>query len=189
MLRVTRTAALALLALAASCASFESGELPLLENWPPPASAAPTALTLEFRGMPTKFEAGWERVMTATLLDSRRFSTVAAAAAGASAADRHLRIDVTHTRPDIRWTRAFMFLCAATAGILPARAANDFELRVTVIDGRGTELGTIDRSVGTVTWVGWVFVLALPFAGAGVTPLIEDTTRSILLEGVDRGWL
>ena len=174
--------------LATGCASFESGELPFLETWPPPASAAPTTLTLELSGMPSKFQAGWERVMAATLLESERFSDVTVATA-TSTADRHLRIDVTHSRPDIRWTRTFMYLCAFTAGILPARAANDFALQVTVLDGSGNALGTMERSVGTATWVGWVFVFALPFAGVGVTPLIEDTTRSILLEGVDRGWL
>ena len=80
-----------------------------------------------------------------------------------------------------------MYLCAFTAGILPARAANYFDIRATVLAADGAELGTIDRSVGTVTWVGWLFVLAAPFAGVGATPLVHDTTRSIVLEGVERG--
>lgn len=182
----------ALLALVTSCclgacASFEYGELPLLERWPPPAAAAPPVLRLEIVGMPDKFVDGWRAETVQELEASGRFAAVVTdAAAGAG---RTLRLEVTHSRPDIAATRAFMYACALTLLVFPARAANTFELRAVVLDQAGAELGVVERSVTTVTWVGWVFLLALPFAGAGMTPLVEDSTRSIVLEAVDAGWL
>ena len=82
-----------------------------------------------------------------------------------------------------------MYLCAYSLGVLPARAANYFDIRAVVLDANGTQLGVIERSIGTATRVGWVFVLAMPFAGVGMTSQVQDAMRSILLEGVESGWI
>ncbi|MCR9243520.1 MAG: hypothetical protein NXI31_00705 [bacterium] len=171
-----------------ACATFESGELPGLEDWPPPPTSIARSLAVEFAGLPPKFDAGWQRVFVGVLEDSQLFTSVTRAGAG-EAVDRRLRFEFAHSRPDIRWTRTFMYLCALTAGILPARAANQFDVRATVLDRAGEELGVIERSVTSATWVGWVFLLAAPFAGVGMTGLAEDTARSILVEAAAAGWL
>ena len=47
----------------------------------------------------------------------------------------------------------------------------------------------IERRVESATWIGWVFLPVMPFAGVGMTVLAEDTFRSILGEAVARGLL
>jgi len=176
---------LSLLLMTQACATFESGDLPLLEQWPPSAAAAPATVAFEIEGLPKKFHAGWQRKAGEVLMASGRFSNVVAGAEQQAQARMHF--DFEWSRPPLPVTRTWMALCAMTAGIVPARAAWDFEVRASVFGADGKQLGVIERSVGAETWIGWVMIFALPFAGAGTSSLMEDTTRSIVLEAIERG--
>ncbi|MFK7740700.1 MAG: hypothetical protein AB8H80_10285 [Planctomycetota bacterium] len=182
--------ALALLILLActSCASFEYGELPFLDGWPPAAAAEARAVRIEMAGLPDKFAAGWEKQAIATLEASGRFERVTTDQD--IAVDRILRLDIEHQRPGgIVTTRALMVACAMTAGLFPARAAHRFDIHASVLDARGNPLGTAERSVESATWVGWVFLFALPFAGIGMGEMVDDTVRSLVAESAQAGWL
>lgn len=190
----TRAFAFPVLLLGLSaCASFESGELSLLDRWPPATVAAPKPLELRLEGVPEKFDAGWQEQALKVFEESGRFGTVTTGSAetiATSPSNGHrLRILVEHSRPEIVVTRTFMYLCAFTAGIVPARAAHTFDVQAIVLDSSGNPIGTTTRSVTSATWVGWVVLPALPFAGIGMSGMIRDTMRSILLECVEEGWL
>jgi len=178
------------LPLLSACASFEAGELPGLDRWPlaaAPASPAPT-LRVEASGLPDKFAGGWLRDAAQVCRESGRFANVTIDPD--APADRVLRFDVEHSRPDgLPMTRVFMYACALTLGVIPARAYHRFVVHARFLAADGAELGVVDRTVESQTWVGWVFLFALPFAGAGTSGLFQDTTRSALVEAVDAGWL
>lgn len=178
-----------LLAVAAGCATFEGGALPRLEGWPPPPVEAPPALSIAFDGLPAKYVAGWRRVAGEALADSGR-ATVAADAgtAGANPGGR-IEFVVAHSRPPLNLTRGWMLVTALTAGLVPARAANCFDVEARFFGADGALRGRVQRSIESVTWVGWVMLLALPFAGAGMGGQVEDLLHSIVVEAVDRGLL
>jgi len=178
---------LLLVCLLPACASFESGELPHLGDWPPSRPAQPQGLAVAVEGLPNKFDDGWRQVIQRTLADSGRFAFVAAPAS--ETAPRTLRFEIAHRRQSLPTTRTFMVMCALSLGILPARAHHEFDVHAVVLDQSGAELGAIDRHVESSTWVGWVFVFALPFAGVGMTGMVEDTVRSVVGEAVANGWL
>lgn len=182
-----RAVLLLLLCLLPACASFESGELPHLDAWPPAALDPPQSLAVSVEGLPEKFDSGWQQVIHRTLLDSGRFDFVAAPEA--ETALRTMRFEISHERQSLPTTRTFMVLCAMSLGVLPARAHHEFDVHAVVLDENGKQLGAIDRHVESSTWIGWVFVLALPFAGVGMTGMVEDTVRSIVGEAVEKGWL
>lgn len=182
-----RALMLLLFCLLPACASFESGDLPYLQDWPPAQSGAPQALALSVEGLPDKFDSGWRQVIERTLADSGRFETVRPA--GAGPAPRTLRLEIVHERQSLPTTRTFMVMCALTLGVLPARAHHEFDVHAVVLDEAGQKLGALDRHVESSTWIGWVFVFALPFAGVGMTGMVEDTVRSIVGEAAANGWL
>lgn len=178
-----------LLALTA-CASFESGDLPHLDRWPPTVAldAARPALRVEVNGLPKKFAGGWQAQTVKTCEASGRFASVTTDAG--AAADRLARFDIEHSRPDgLPVARVWMGVTALTLGVIPARAYQRFVVHAHFVDASGNVLGTAERTVESQTWVGWVMLFALPFAGAGMSGLIDDTTRSILVEANDKGWL
>ena len=185
-----RSAALLLLvhaSLLSACATFESGELPGLDAWPPETAPVRLDVALEIEGLPEKFHAGFQHEWVQVLEESGRFGRVTVDPE--AAVDRRVRMVVDHERQSLPLTRTLMLMCAFTLGVLPARAAWDFEIRAEILDGNGSPLGAVDRSVGAATWVGWIPLLALPFAGAGLSPLARDTMRSVVAEGVASGWL
>jgi hypothetical protein len=175
------------LSLFAGCTSFESGALPHVERWPPSTSAGRAALTVSLAGLPEKFAAGWRAALTRTLSESRGLSFAVEPARGA--AGRSLAIQVAHRRQPLPVSRAWMAACAFSGGVIPARALHAFDLRAVVRDEAGRELGVIARQVESATWIGWLFLPVMPFAGVGMTGLAEDTFRSILGEAVARGLL
>ncbi|MCB9877858.1 MAG: hypothetical protein H6835_09680 [Planctomycetes bacterium] len=177
-----------LLALGA-CASFESGDLPNLDRWPPQAlAAARPALRVEVNGLPKKFAGGWVQQAVKTCEASERFASVTTETS--AAADRVARFDIEHSRPDgLPVARVWMGVTALTLGVIPARSYQRFVVHAHFLDANGHVLGTAERTVESQTWVGWVMLFALPFAGAGMGGLIDDTTRSILVEANDNGWL
>ncbi len=169
-----------------ACASFESGDLPYVEGWAPQASA-PAPLALAVTGLPEKFDAGWRRVITQTLADSGRFASVAPPSPSRAATT--LRIEVAHQRQPLPTSRVWMAACAFSGGVIPARACHEFDVRAEVLDPSGRSLGVITRHVESSTWIGWVFVFAMPFAGVGMSGMVADTARSIVGEAAARGWL
>jgi hypothetical protein len=175
------------LCLLPACASFESGELPYLDAWPPATVEPSHGLAVSVQGLPDKFDRGWQQVIRRTLTESGRFAFVAAPEA--ETAQRTLRLEIQHQRQSLPTTRTLMVMCALTLGVLPARAHHEFDVHAVVLDANGTRLGAIDRHVESSTWIGWVFVFALPFAGVGMTGMVEDTVRSIVGEAVANGWL
>ncbi len=168
-----------------ACASFESGDLPYTREWPQASAAAPLAVSVE--GLPEKFDAGWRRVITRTLRDSGRFAAVTAAADAQRVAT--LKIEVAHRRQPLWTSRIWMASCAFSLGVIPARAFHEFDVRAEVLDPRGRSLGVITRHVESSTWIGWVFVFAMPFAGVGMSGMVADTARSIVGEAANSGWL
>lgn len=173
-----------------ACASFEFGDLPHLDQWPPPAAEGSDrnrTLRVEVDGLPHKFVQGWTQGTIAALADSGRFDRVTADAGNA---DRVLRYHIAHARPGGLWrTRILMGVCAVSLGVIPAPASHDFAIEAEVLDSTGRRLGSAYRKVASTTWVGLLPLFALPFAGAGMGDLIRDTTRSITVEAVDAGWL
>lgn len=177
------------LGLLQACASFEAGALPHLERWPPAAARAGAAstLTVTLEGLPGKFEAGWRKALTRALgeVDGLRFVVGEAASSEA----RSLAVSVTHRRQPLPVSRAWMAACALTAGVVPARARHAFDVRAVARDAAGRELCVVERRVASSTWVGWLLLPAMPFAGVGMTGLAEDTFRSVLGEVAAEGWL
>ena len=197
-----RTVALFALLLLTSCATFESGELPGLDRWPVTATSGevdpsglqfvPRWLHFGTSGLPRKFEASWERGLRRELEASGRFSGVELIRPETSPyapPDRYVSFDFEHSRSNLWLTRIWMGVCAMTATVIPARTVQYFDVIATVRDRDGHVLGTIERSVSGSTWVGLLPLLALPFAGGGLGELVRDTSRSIIVEGAENGWL
>ena len=173
------------LCLLTGCTSFERGALPHMLRWPPPSAAAGLSVSLE--GLPDKFASGWRAALTRTLRESRGLSF--AVGDGPGAFRRAIAIQVAHRRQPLPVSRAWMAACAFSGGVIPARALHAFDVRAVVRDASGRDLGVIERRVESATWIGWVFLPVMPFAGVGMTGLAEDTFRSILGEAVARGLL
>ena len=182
-----RALLLLLLCLLPACASFEAGELPHLDGWPLDASSPQVELMATVDGLPDKFDAGWRAALARVVGESERFSPVASRRAGA--AFRRVEVAVTHRRQPLWTSRIWMTACALSLGVVPARAQHAFEVRAVVRDASGAELGAVERSVESETWIGWLLLPAMPFAGVGTTGLVEDTFRSVLAEAAARGWL
>ena len=190
-----RSLLLFVLLATSACASFESGDLPHLDGWPPRPVAATQHARIEMNGLPDKFS-WWPERTRAVFAASGRFDGVRVGTTGApesSHAPRHevlVRFDVRHDRPDgLPLTRAMMLVCALSAATIPARSVHTFDVRATFHDSAGNALGSVDRSIRSSTWVGWPLLFALPFAGVGMGELIDDTMRSIVVEASDAGWL
>ena len=181
MAKVLRSSLLLLLlALSGSgCATFESGELPGVDRWPEVAAAVPA------RERAVRLVADWREGAEQVLFDSGRCRLVGATAGF----ERRIVVRFRHARQGLWLTRIWMGVCAATATLVPARTVQYFELDVSVLDADGNELGRIERSVDGATWVGILTLFALPFAGGGLGELVRDTTRSVVVEAIDRGWL
>lgn len=179
-----RTVWLGLLLFLASCATFESGDLPGLERWPP-QSAARRVVDVQMDGLPQKFQKGWQRGAVRALEDWQAGS----GAGGAQAPKRTLLLHFEHSRQDIWLTRIWMGFCAFSGAVIPARTEQFFDLRAEVLDESGRQLGVVERSVSGATWVGWLPLFALPFAGGGLGELVQDTMRSVVVEAAEKGWL
>lgn len=182
---------LTLLLALTSCVTFEAGETPGADQWPPAMSKA-KELQVTTSGLPPKFAPSWERGVARELAQSGRFKGVDmtnAADARRTPADVSLALEFTHARQDLWTTRIWMGVCAISATVIPARTVQYFDVHAVLRDGKGKELGTIERSVHASTWVGILTLFVLPFEGAGHSEMIRDTTRSIIIEAVDKGWL
>lgn len=187
-----RSVLLCFFVLLASCATFESGELAGLDRWPPTAASEPSNIAISIDGLPSKFVNGWQRGAEKALLESKRCATVTTDPQQANqlpANERQLQLVFEHTRSNLWVTRSWMFVCAMSAAVIPARTAQQFGIRAIISDGSGKQLGVIERQVEGVTWVGLLPLFAMPFAGAGLSSLIDDSMRSIVVEAVDRGLL
>lgn len=182
-----RALSLGLLCLAAGCASFERGALPHLGEWPPAPARAPLTLAVEVAGLPEKFDAGWRAALDRVIREAGHLTP--APAGRAPAATRRLRVTVAHRRQPLPTSRAWMAACALTGGVVPARAVHGFAVEAVVCDASGRALGAVERDVESSTWIGWIFLPVMPFAGVGTTSLVEDTFRSVLGEAAAAGWL
>ena len=182
-----RALSIGLFCLASACASFEEGALPYLDQWQRAAPPSLGELEVEITGLPGKFDAGWRAAILRVVAERGRSTPRAPGEAGAAA--RRMSVEVEHRRQPLWLSRTWMAACALTAGALPARARHAFDVRATFLDASGRRLGVAQRRVESATWIGWIFLPAMPFAGVGTTSLVEDTCRSLLGEARVRGWL
>jgi len=182
-----RVLLIGLLLLLSGCATFESGELPMLDRWPPQPSPGARLLAVQLEDLPEKFAAGWQRGVVKVLEDSGRFARVTTD--GDVQYDRRLSLTFAHERQNLWVSRIWMTVCAFSATVIPARSGQCFGVRAVVFDRDGRQLGVIERQVEGATWVGILTLFALPFSGAGLGELIEDTMRSVTMEAVAKGWL
>lgn len=185
------TASLLLLLTMTSCVTFEAGDTPRLERWPLESSSHKW-LHASIEGLPAKFERQWSRGVEQELKDSERFKGVelmTAASSPFAPADVGLTMDFEHARQDLWTTRIWMGVCAMSATIIPARTVQYFDVQAKFSDGQGNQLGVIKRSVSASTWVGILTLFVTPFEGAGHGEMIRNTTRSILVEAAEKGWI
>ena len=185
------TASLALLLSMTACATFEAGDTPGLDKWPLEKHTN-KHLHVTIDGLPAKFARQWSRGVEAELDSSDRFHGVQLmtdASSPIAPADASIAMHFQHDRQDLWTSRIWMGVCAMSATIIPARTVQYFDVQARFYDGQGKELGTIERSVEASTWVGILTLFATPFAGAGHGEMIRDTTRSIVVEAAQKGWL
>lgn len=185
------TASLAFLLSLTACATFEAGATPGLDQWPL-ANHTNKHLHVTIDGLPAKFARQWSRGVEAELDTSERFHGVemmTSASSPMKPADVSVVMQFEHDRQDLWTSRIWMGVCAMSGTIIPARTVQYFDVKATFFDGQGKELGTIERSVEASTWVGILTLFATPFAGAGHGEMIRNTTRSIVVEASQKGWL
>lgn len=185
------TASLILLLSMTSCVTFEAGDTPGLDRWPI-AEKSDKVLHVTIDDLPPKFARQWQRGVQGELEQSAHFKGVewmGPATSTITSPDLSMAMQFRHARQGLWPTRIWMGVCAMTATIIPARTVQHFDVRATFHDGQGKQLGTIERSVSASTWVGILTLLLTPFEGAGHGEMIRNTTRSILVEAADNGWL
>ena len=173
-----RSLLLFVLLATSACASFESGDLPHLDGWPPRPVAATQHARIEMNGLPDKFS-WWPERTRAVFAASGRFDGVRVGTTGApesSHAPRHevlVRFDVRHDRPDgLPLTRAMMLVCALSAATIPARSVHPFDVRATFHDSAGKMEGA------AFLWaVVEVFPRRVPFATSAVWEIYRPKTN------------
>ena len=183
--------------LLSACATFETGELTGLDRWSElgggtldeQGQAGPW-VHLITKGLPDKFRDGWRRGIVAEIEHvAAGVEVIERTTSAFSPANAYVQFAFEHSRQGLWPTRIWMGVCALSATVIPARTVQYFGITATFSDAEGKQLGQVHRSVSGQTWVGVLTLFALPFAGGGLGELVRDSTRSILVEARENGWI
>ncbi len=192
-LRLTQT--LVFLLVLVGCASFRSGKLTPITDWPPESHGTkrPIAVqitgSLEFNGRPQgrplqgTLERWYQQAVTA-YQDSGLFSKVKGKPEG-----EDLTAEIT-IEYKVRASRIWMFISAWTLHLLPSRATQDFILTTHYRDGAGATLATITKQERVSLWHQFFLLFAFKSRPTEVPlQVLYDLNRACILEAMAQGFL
>ena len=192
---LSRCLPVALVMWMTSCITSRSGELAIVENWPPEHSSAESkpSIQLRFRvrsvinGHRTSVSQHYLELLVRPIerafVDSNFFSSVSR---DQTDADVVADIDI---ETGGSYNTALTFLCGATLTVIPATA--DERTAVTANFQRdGESIGSTRFTERRTLWVQLLLIFAMPFRSADLSAeeLQYDFGCATVLAGHERGW-